>query len=72
MLEQFEEPPYEILTLMSTKGWKNWVTFQHKVVVPLVKEFYSNVAGSKDDSGNRCLTTKVRKVMMQVRPMDIA
>jgi len=57
--------------LIFAKGWKSWVRFQHKAIIPLVKEFYVNVTGSRDDSGNRCLISKVRKVKVELRPSDI-
>lgn len=72
VLEQFESPPLDLMPLISAKGWQKWVKFQHKAFIPLVKEFYSNVAASRDDSGNRCLKTEVRKVKIELRPSDIA
>ena len=49
-----------------------WVRFQHKAIIPLVKEFYANVISSRDDLENRCLISKVRKVIIELRPSDIA
>ena len=54
VLEQFEDPPCDLLPLISTKGWQSWVKFQHKAIIPSVKEFYSNMTRSKDNSRNRC------------------
>jgi len=72
MLEQFEEPPSDLLPLITVKRWQIWVKFQHKAIIPLVKEFYSNVTRNRDDLGNRCLMTEVRKVKIELRPSDIA
>ena len=72
ILEQFEEPPCDLLPLIFAKGLQSWVKFQHKAIIPLVKEFYANVTKSRDDLGNRCLVSEVRKVKIELRPSDIS
>jgi len=72
MLDQFKEPPCDLLPLITAKEWQTWVKFQHKGIIPLVKEFYSNVTSNREDSRNRCLVTKVRKLKIELRPSDIA
>ena len=47
VLEQFEESPCALLPLIFAKGWQSWVNFQHKAIIPLVKEFYVNVTKSR-------------------------
>ena len=72
MLEQFEGPSCDLLQLIMAKGWQSWVRFQHKAIIPLVKEFYANMSSSKDNSGNKCLISEVRKVKIELRPSNIA
>jgi len=48
------------------------VRFQLKAIIPLVKEFYANVSSSRDDSRNKCLIFEVRKVKIELRPLNIS
>lgn len=71
-LSDYAEPPYELQSLMTSKWWQIWVNFQYKIIVPLVNEFYSNITSNKDDSGQRCIKTVVRKIVLQLTPYVIA
>ena len=72
MLEQFEGPSCDLFPLIWAKRWQSWLRFQHKAIIPLVKELYANVTSSRDDTGNRCLILEVRKVKIELRFSDIA
>ena len=71
MLDDYMEASYNLQWLMLRRGWEKWVKFQSKVVVPLVKEFYSNVTTTRDDLGNRCLVTEVRGTKVYFTPSVI-
>lgn len=71
-LSDYVEPPYELQSLMTSRGWQTWVDFQYKAIMPLVKEFYSNIIANKDESGQKCIKTLVRKIELQLTPHGIA